>query len=357
VAREPTPELTRREIGGRHERNCLVWQEISRAWARGPEFDGSVGGMSAPQHHERLARARRSLEGLSTGDAFGERFFVDPVIIETRLRSRSVERPGPWRWTDDTAMALAVVDVLAEHAAVEESALARAWLDRWRREPWRGYGAGMHRLFEALAEGADWREVARSLFEGGSFGNGAAMRVAPLGAYFADDLDAVVEAARRSAIVTHAHDEGQAGAIAIAVAAAAAWQTRGLPESEAREQLFDEVLDRTPDGETRDGIDKARNTSLSFRVDTAVGRLGNGSRISSQDTVPFCLWCIARHLRDYEAALWTTVAGLGDRDTTCAIVGGVVALATEELAIPTEWAERREPLAGLPLGDEAPVGN
>jgi ADP-ribosylglycohydrolase len=313
--------------------------------------------MSAPQHDERLARARRSLEGLSVGDAFGERFFVDPVVIETRLRARSVERPAPWRWTDDTAMALAIVEVLAEHGDVDASRLARAWLGRYRREPWRGYGAGMHRLFEALGEGADWQVAARTLFDGGSFGNGAAMRVAPVGAYFADDLDAVVAAARRSAIATHAHHEGQAGAIAIAVAAAAAWQTRGLPESEAREQLFDEVLDRTPEGETRDGIDKARNTSLAARVEAAVGRLGNGSRISSQDTVPFCLWCIAKHLRDYEAALWTTVSGLGDRDTTCAIVGGVVALATEEPAIPREWAERREPLEGIALTDEAPVGS
>jgi ADP-ribosylglycohydrolase len=311
----------------------------------------------ASLHQERLARARRSLEGLSIGDAFGERFFVDPVIIETRLRARTVERPGPWRWTDDTAMAISVVDVLAEHGDVDGSALARSFLDRYRREPWRGYGPGMHRLFEALAEGADWRVVARSLFDGGSFGNGAAMRVAPIGAYFAEDLDAVVEAARRSAIITHAHDEGQAGAIAIAVAAAAAWQTRALPESEAREQIFAAVLDLTPDGETRDGIDKARNTNLDFRIETAVGRLGNGSRISSQDTVPYCLWCIVRHLRDYEAALWTTVSGLGDRDTTCAIVGGVVALASDEPAFPREWIERREPLEGIALDDDVPVGN
>jgi ADP-ribosylglycohydrolase len=313
--------------------------------------------MNDSLHQERLARARRSLEGLSIGDAFGERFFVDSVIIETRLRSRTVERPGPWRWTDDTAMAISVVDTLAAHRDIEPTALVSSWLERYRREPWRGYGAGMHRLFEALAEGADWQVVARSLFDGGSFGNGAAMRVAPIGAYFAEDLDAAVEAARRSAIVTHAHEEGQAGAIAIAVAAAAAWQTRALPESEAREQIFDEVLDRTPEGETHDGIDKARNTNMDFRIEAAVGRLGNGSRISSQDTVPYCLWCITRHLRDYEAALWTTVSGLGDRDTTCAIVGGVVAVATDEPAFPQEWVERREPLEGIALSDAVPVGN
>jgi ADP-ribosylglycohydrolase len=313
---------------------------------------------SAPLHQERLARARRSLEGLSIGDAFGERFFVDPVIIETRLRARTVERPGPWRWTDDTALAICVVDTLDTHRGVDASALARSMLERYRKEPWRGYGAGMHRLFEAIGEGADWRTAARTLFQGGgSFGNGAAMRVAPVGAYFADDLDAVVAAARQSAIVTHAHEEGQAGAIAIAVAAAVAWQTRAQPEAEARERLFEEALARTPAGDTRDGIERARNTKLDFRVETAVGRLGNGSRISSQDTVPLCLWCIARHLRDYEAALWTTVSALGDRDTTCAIVGGVVAMAVNEPAIPREWSERREPLEGIALGDDVPVGN
>ena len=59
------------------------------------------------------------------------------------------------------------------------------------------------------------------MFEGqGSFGNGAAMRVAPVGAYFAGDIGAVVEQAARSSVITHTHDEAIAGSIAVAVAAA-----------------------------------------------------------------------------------------------------------------------------------------
>lgn len=54
----------------------------------------------------------------------------------------------------------------------------------------------------------------------GSMGNGAAMRVAPIGAYFADDLDKVLSHARASAEVTHGHREGIAGAMATAVASA-----------------------------------------------------------------------------------------------------------------------------------------
>jgi ADP-ribosylglycohydrolase len=46
---------------------------------------------------------------------------------------------------------------------------------------------------------------------------------------------------------------------------------------------------------------------------------------------------------DFEEAMWTTVAGLGDRDTTCAIVGGIVALRVGEAGLPS-WQGRREPL-------------
>ncbi len=41
--------------------------------------------------------------------------------------------------------------------------------------------------------------------------------------------------------------------------------------------------------------------------------------------------------------MWTTVSGLGDRDTTCAIVGGIVAL-HDQAVIPEEWLQAREPL-------------
>jgi ADP-ribosylglycohydrolase len=68
------------------------------------------------------------------------------------------------------------------------------------------------------------------------------------------------------------------------------------------------------------------------------------SQISAQDTVPFCLWVASRHLDDYEAALWETVSVLGDRDTTCAIVGGVVAARAGRTAIPDVWRRGREPL-------------
>ena len=279
-----------------------------------------------------LARARRSLDGLSVGDAFGERFFRSPATVERRIADR-ITPPPPWGWTDDTAMALSVVEVLADRGGIDRDALAAAFARRYEREPHRGYGGGAHRILQSIAEGVPWEVAAAAVFGGqGSFGNGAAMRSAPIGAYFAGDDDAVVEHAGASADPTHAHPEGRAGAIAVALAAAAA--ARG-------DDLFEAVLARCPEGETRDGIVRARSFPLAYDVWTVAGAVGNGSMISAPDTVPLCLWCAARHLDDYEEALWTTVAALGDRDTTCAIVGGIVAVRAE---IPAAFLAAREPL-------------
>jgi len=181
------------------------------------------------------------------------------------------------------------------------------------------------------------------VFDGqGSMGNGGGMRSAPIGGYFADDLDAVVDHARASAEPTHAHPDGKAGAIAVAVAAALAWQVGEGRFSPVR--LLDEVARLTPEGPTRDGIEKAATLPLSYDVRTAVSALGNGSQVIASDTVPFALWCAARHLDNFEEAMWATVSGLGDRDTTCAIVGGIVALAVGHAGIPAAFVEAREPL-------------
>lgn len=296
------------------------------------------------EHSSRVERLRLSLDGLSVGDAFGERFFGPPSMMRTLIAERELPQP-PWHYTDDTELALGIADVLLSEGHLVQDALADVFASRYRENPDRGYGGMAHRILQALGEGVDWREIAGAAFGGeGSMGNGGAMRVAPVGAYFADDLDRVAEEARASAEITHMHPEGQAGAVAAAVAAAIAWQMQGQPHSEARERLWRTVLDKTPAGATRTGIEEASRLSPEAAVSEAVDRLGNGSGVIAPDTVPFTLWCAARHLGNYEEALWTTVSGLGDRDTTCAIVGGIVALSCGPAGIPREWLACREPL-------------
>lgn len=289
-----------------------------------------------------LDRALRALDGLSVGDAFGERFFLEPAEAYARIRDRELPE-GPWRWTDDTQMALSVVEVLEAHGRIDQDALAAAFARR--HDPSRGYGAGAHEILRRVREGEGWRRAARAAFRGqGSFGNGGAMRVAPLGAWFAGDLDRCAEEARASAEVTHAHEEGMAGAVAIAVAAAILVEEPAISAS----ALLDATAARTPRGYTREGIEAARRLPAETGMVDAAVALGNGSGVSAPDTVPLCLF-VAAHVRDdYREAMWRTVSALGDRDTTCAIVGGLLAAAGTPL--PEEWLSRREPLDHISAG-------
>jgi ADP-ribosylglycohydrolase len=290
----------------------------------------------------RLKRAAVALDGLSTGDAFGERFFVDPVLAERWIAERRVPA-GPWPYTDDTEMSLAVVAVLDCYGSVDQDALARTFAARY--DPSRGYGPAMHRTLSRIVRGEPWSDVARGSFDGqGSYGNGAAMRAAPVGAYFADDLDAVIEQAARSAEVTHCHPEGIAGAVAVAGAAALACRARQGSSRPAPDEFLDGVLGLLPPGEVRSRLRRALDLSPGTPAPTAADILGSGIELSAQDTVPFAIWCAAHHLDDHDAAIWATVSGLGDRDTTCAIVGGIVASFLGAEGIPSLWLDRRETL-------------
>lgn len=278
------------------------------------------------------------------GDAFGEQFFAPYPVISTLLENRRAPRP-PWWYTDDTAMALGIAEVLARRGNIDQDDLAHTFARNYCREPTRGYGGGAHEILSAISRGIPWREASYQAFGGmGSLGNGGAMRVAPVGAYFADDLEAVVAQARASAEVTHAHPEGQVGAIAVAVAAAFAWRFRHAPETVRGTDLLTFVLDHLSPGPTQRGLLQARTLPTETSVEAAASLLGSGRRVTAPDTVPFTLWCAARHLDCYEEALWATVSGLGDRDTTCAIVGGIVALSAGRESIPPSWLAAREPL-------------
>ena len=93
--------------------------------------------------------------------------------------------------------------------------------------PNRGYGATARRILRAISEGKDWRKVSKNVFDGmGSMGNGASMRVCPIGAYFFDDLKRVKTEAIKSAEITHSNIEGIPGAGAVAVATALATRSK-----------------------------------------------------------------------------------------------------------------------------------
>lgn len=142
-----------------------------------------------------LARARLSLEGLSVADAFGEQLLhIGPEARMIALDQHTAPLRKKWMWTDDTAMALSIVETLATFGEVNMDELAYRFGQRYHLESARGYGAAAHKILDAIYCGIPHETAARLVFDGqGSCGNGGAMRSAPIGAYFCDDLDAVVE--------------------------------------------------------------------------------------------------------------------------------------------------------------------
>ncbi len=297
--------------------------------------------MDQELHIKRLRRAAQSLEGLSCGDAFGEGFFLPEAVATSLIQQRALPAP-PWFFTDDTVMALSILETLAAHSEINQDSLARSFAGRY--DPGRGYGPAMHKLLATIRrDNQAWRTEPAALFRGeGSYGNGSAMRVAPLGAYFADDPEKIARQASLSSVPTHTHPEAVAGAVAVALATGLAWRMKNSAQPPNSQEFLKHVHQHTRESHVRQGIQRAMDLAPDAPVETAVAELGNGSAVTAPDTVPFALWCAARHLSSYGEALWTTVSGLGDRDTTCAIVGGIVVMYAGIEGIPAQWLEHRE---------------
>lgn len=285
----------------------------------------------------RAARALSSLRGLAVGDALGSQFFVPAHY--TALQRRELPS-GPWQWTDDTEMACSVLAVLVRHGAMDQDALAGSFAAHHEAD--RGYGPAVNRMLRLIRqENGDWRVLAAELFNGeGSWGNGAAMRVAPLGAWYAGEPERAVAEAELSAFTTHQHREAVVGAMAVAATASLVADPAGPKDPS---DLLGAVLRLVPRSAVQAGIRRARDMLDYGDVATVAAVLGCGRRASAHDTVPFALWSAVRHLDDYERAFWTTARAGGDIDTTCSIVGGILA-SRPGGGPPAEWAERAEPL-------------
>lgn len=186
-------------------------------------------------------------------------------------------------FTDDTVHCVAIAEVLLDAGDYAHS--LRTWS---RRYPGAGYGGMFY--------GWIYRDSAPAY---GSYGNGSAMRVAPVGWAF-DDLEQVLAEAKRSAEVTHSHPEGIRGAQAIAGAIFLA--RNGASKRELLEFA------------TRMGYDCSR-TLDERRPQHRMDETCNG-------TVPVALTAVFES-RDFETAVRKAVAMGGDADTLGCIAGGV----------------------------------
>ncbi len=162
------------------------------------------------------------LLGVAVGDALGGLFEAQSA---DHIRSRFADSEAlinyptdQLTYTDDTQMTIGVAETLVQHGALIEEHLCKAFVANY--VPSRGYGRGARRILDAMEDGRDYNAIAEAVFPGGSYGNGAAMRVAPVGLLFHRDLTKLREQARLSAWPTHRHPLGIEGAQLLATAVA-----------------------------------------------------------------------------------------------------------------------------------------
>jgi ADP-ribosylglycohydrolase len=228
---------------------------------------------------------------------------VGDVIGSVHERARTKTKDFPLlttesRFTDDTVLTVAVADCLLYGRDYVDT-----FHDYFRAYPNAGYG----KTFWLWAS-AGRREPYQS------WGNGSAMRVSPV-AYAGTTLDEVLAEARRSAAVTHDHEEGIRGAQATAAAVYLA-RTGGTKEQIRRciEEKFDYFLDET--------LDELRPT---YQFDA-----------SCQWSVPQSILAFLES-SGFEDAVRNAISLGGDADTMACIAGAIAEAYYG--GVPTEIAE------------------
>ncbi|GAB2731470.1 ADP-ribosylglycohydrolase family protein [Nocardioides pakistanensis] len=287
----------------------------------------------------RTHAARGALLGAACGDAVGAPF-EGSRAVSRMLAENWMTSARAMRYTDDTAMTLVVArHLLATAGTIDEDRLARDFAEEWQAEPDRGYGSAPPRIFRAVLSGDDWTTVTRTAFgQTGSWGNGGAMRVAPV-ALLPHPVTERVRLARRQAAVTHAHPLAQDGAAVQCAAIAQAATTAG-EDIDAAE--FCAVLGQhvsTP--EFRDALagirDLARTGSAPREI---AARLG--ADITALGSVPTAVALFLSSPDDLEAALISAVLAGGDTDTIASMTGAITGARTGQAGLPSRLISRLE---------------
>lgn len=266
-----------------------------------------------------------SLIGLAIGDSLGAQcegcFSVE--IIEDNIS----------RYTDDTAMMIGIAESLIECHGLNAEHMAKKFLENYEKEPWRGYGSGPPRIFKMIKQGAKWdKTLDKELYPGGSFGNGSAMRVAPIGLLYRDDLNKLREAAYKSSMITHSHPLAMEGAALEAYAIALALKEEkefldkliGFTKKEVYQRKLERIRKLLPKKQNKREI---------------VRELGNG--IEAFNSVPTAIYSFLAS-SSFEDSLIYSVSLGGDTDTIAAMCGAIAGAWWGVEKIPERWRERLE---------------
>jgi len=250
------------------------------------------------------------------------------------------ESGGILRYTDDTAMMIALAEEIVEGGGrIDPEKLAWRFVEAYEREPWRGYGPGPPRIFRLIKRGVGVLELDRRLYPGGSFGNGGAMRIAPVGLFYHDDFGELRRAVEAACKPTHNHPLAVEGALIEAASIALA--LRMEPGGRADPGDFIEQLLGLASSEVYRGklalIPGLIESDPPRRL--VVRKLGHS--VEAHNSVPTAVYCYLLEqdpIKSIRRAIWIG----GDRDTIACMAGAIAGAHRGAGSLPREYLDRLE---------------
>lgn len=270
-----------------------------------------------------------SMLGLALADALGAKY-EGGLVGRLIWKAVGGEVGGLLRWTDDTQMAIGLAESLVECKGLDADRLAKRWADNM--EGMRGYGPGTRKLLRLIKAGVHWREANRSVFAEGSYGNGAAMRAAPLGLLYHRNIDELRRATELGSAITHRHPLGIEGAVLIARAVAMALEG---------DLDLDALRGFCTREEYRGRLVLAKELLAGNPSKTQVRRqLGN--RVLAHESAVTAVYAFCRFPDDFQAMVQYIIELGGDTDTIGAMAGGIFGAKNGVGALPAELLVRLE---------------
>jgi len=242
-------------------------------------------------------------------------------------------------YTDDTHMTIGVVESLIQSRGFDGKHMTQTFIKNYETEPWRGYGPGPPRIFRMIKSGEPWDSAASKIYGGGSFGNGSAMRMAPIGLLYSNNPAKLREIAYKSSSITHSHELGREGAALQAYAVALALNAPSDEELD-REDFLLKLQNFAQNRLYKEKLAATKELLGEQDRRKVVAVLGNG--IEALNSVPTAIYCFLKQPKSYRDSMIYTISLGGDTDTIASMAGAISGAYLGIEAIPQEWGLKLE---------------
>jgi poly(ADP-ribose) glycohydrolase ARH3 len=287
-----------------------------------------------------------ALLGTAVGDAMG-------MPVEGLSQSEITRRFGKidkfidgWmpkgHYTDDTQLMIGVAESLIESKGFDGENMAHKFLDNF--EAYRGYGPGTVRVLQGIIYGQRWDEAALHIYGGGSFGNGAAMRIAPVGVLLHSKPEQMLDIAEGTSRITHTHPLGIEGALLQAYAVGlATYSRRAHPCELDKLEFIDQLLELAEEDyyllklkKIKEFISRGKKPSEAEAISVL------GVSVKAHESVPMALYCFLNKCDSFREAVSYAVNMGGDTDTLGAMTGALVGALHGRADIPDDLQDGLE---------------